>query len=83
VSGSVGTPAEPLTIPRDRLMTIPMDGQGYDTFVVEFLRDERRQVRRTRVVHVQTGVEERWAGWDAARLLRFVVTHGDLSPPEG
>jgi hypothetical protein len=64
-------------------MAIPMDGQGYDTFVVEFLQDEHRQVRRTRVVHVQTGVEERWAGWDAARLLRFVVTHGDLSPPEG
>jgi hypothetical protein len=64
-------------------MTIPMDGHGYATFVVEFLTDERRQVRRTRVVHVQTGVEERWAGWDAARLLRFVVTHGDLSPPEG
>jgi hypothetical protein len=83
VSGSVGIPAEPLAIPGDRVMTIPMDGQGYDTFVVEFLRDERRQVRRTRVVHVQTGVEERWAGWDAARLLRFVVTHGDLSPPEG
>jgi hypothetical protein len=64
-------------------MAIPMDGQGYDTFVVEFLKDEHCQVRRTRVVHVQTGVEERWAGWDAARLLRFVVTHGDLSPPEG
>jgi hypothetical protein len=64
-------------------MTIPMDRQGYEIFVVEFLKDERRQVRRTRVVHVRTGVEERWAGWDAARLLRFVVTHGDLSPPEG
>jgi hypothetical protein len=64
-------------------MTIPMDGQRYETFVIEILKDEHRQVRRTRVVHVQTGLEDRWAGWDERRLLRFVVTHGDLSPPEG
>lgn len=60
-----------------------MDRQPYETFVVEFLKDEHGQVRRTRVVHVQTGVEERWAGWDEARLLRFVLAHGDFPPPEG
>jgi hypothetical protein len=59
-----------------------MNPQHYSTFVVEFLLDEHREVRRTRVVHVQTGSEERWAGWDEERLLRFIMTHDDLSLPE-
>jgi hypothetical protein len=58
-----------------------VDQHQYETFVVELLVDEHREVRTTRVVHVQTGVEERWAGWDAERLLRFVVMHGDFAPP--
>jgi hypothetical protein len=61
---------------------MPMDRQGYETFVVELLVDEHRAVRRTRVVHVQSGAEERWAGWDRERLLRFVVTLPDLHVPE-
>jgi hypothetical protein len=56
--------------------------QPYETFVVELLMDEQRQVRRSRVVHVQTGAEEQWPGWDEERLLRFVVAHGDLPLPE-
>lgn len=59
-----------------------MNQQHYGTFVVEFLLDEHQEVRRTRVVHIQTGSEERWAGWDEERLLRFIVTHGDLSLPQ-
>lgn len=58
-----------------------MDRQQYETFVVELLVDEQRAVRRTRMVHVQTGTEERWAGWDEERLVRFVVTHGDFTLP--
>jgi hypothetical protein len=46
-----------------------VDQQPYETFVVELLVDEQRAVRRTRVAHVQTGAEERWAGWDDERLL--------------
>lgn len=59
-----------------------MDEQGYETFVVELLVDERRAVRRTRVVHVQSGAEERWAGWDRERLLRFLLTRPDLHVAE-
>jgi hypothetical protein len=58
-----------------------VDRQQYETFVVELLVDEKRAVRGTRVVHVQTGTEERWAGWDEARLVRFVVAHADFTPP--
>ena len=61
---------------------VPVDRQGYETFVVELLVDEHRAVRRTRVVHVQSGAEQRWAGWDRERLLRFVVTQPDLDVPE-
>lgn len=53
-------------------------GQYYQTFIVELLMDERGTVRRTRVVHVPTGAEERWAGWDEMRLLQFVVSHAGL-----
>jgi hypothetical protein len=59
-----------------------MNQQPYSTYVVEFLLDEQREVRRTRVVHIQTQSEERWAGWDEERLLRFIMTHGDLSLPD-
>ena len=55
--------------------------EARETFVVELLVDEQRAVRATRMVHVQTGTEERWAGWDEERLLRFVVMHGDFTLP--
>jgi hypothetical protein len=52
--------------------------QYYETFIVELLIDEHDKVRRTRVVHVRTGAEERWAGWDGTRLLRFILSHASL-----
>jgi hypothetical protein len=52
--------------------------QYYETFLVELLMDEHGEVRRTRVVHVQTQAEERWAGWDGTRLLRFILSHSGL-----
>jgi hypothetical protein len=61
--------------------SVSVDRQQYETFVVELLVDEQGAVRRTRMVHVQTGTEERWAGWDEERLVRFVVTHGDFTLP--
>jgi hypothetical protein len=72
---------EPLSPAPVETISPAVDQQPYETFVVELLVDEAREVRRTRVVHVQTGVEERWAGRDDDRLLLFVVTHGSLSPP--
>lgn len=74
--------APPQQGPEPPSASVPVDRQGYETFVVELLVDEHRAVRRTRVVHVQTGAEERWAGWDRERLLRFVVTVPDLHLPE-
>lgn len=49
--------------------------QSYATFVVELLQEASGAVRRTRVVHIQTNVEQQWAGWDGVRLLQFILTH--------
>ncbi len=57
-----------------------VDQSRYATFVVELLLDEHGNVRRTRVVHVQTGAEQRWAGWDQERLLVFLGPRRS-SPP--
>jgi hypothetical protein len=53
--------------------------QRYATFHVELLLDEENNVRRTRVVHVQSKREEPWAGWDERRLLDF-MHHAALHP---
>lgn len=49
-----------------------MNQYSYATFVVELLMDERGEVRRTRITHVQTATEQQWAGWDEERLLAFL-----------
>lgn len=61
------------------------NGQHYATFKIELLLDERNDVRRTRVSHVQSGAEENWAGWAAERVLRFVAENAGLqsSPAAG
>ena len=54
--------------------------QHYATFTVELLLDEENDVRRTRVMHVQAGDEESWAGWEEARLSAFFVQRAGLIP---
>ena len=57
----------------------PYRPSPYATFVIELLLDEHGNVRRTRVVHVQTGTEQKWAGWDEERLLSFIGPAGPRS----
>jgi len=57
----------------------PRAEQYYEAFIVELQMDEHGKVRRTRVMYVQTGAEERWAGWDGTRLLRFILSHSGPS----
>jgi hypothetical protein len=54
----------------------PRGPSPYVTFVVEFLLAEHGDIRRTRVVHIQTGTEQKWAGWDEERLLSFIGPAG-------
>lgn len=58
-----------------------MDREPYATFVVELLLDEHGSVRRTRVVHVQTGLEQRWPGWDGQRLVSLILGATGPSQP--
>jgi hypothetical protein len=52
---------------------------GLTSFVVEFLRNEAGQTKRTKVMHVDTGNEDTWIGWQERRLLDFFITRAGLS----
>lgn len=54
--------------------------QRYATFSVRLLVQNRSQIRRTNVIHVQDGEQETWAGWDSDRLLGFIHQQVDLQP---
>jgi hypothetical protein len=56
--------------------------QHYATFTVELLLGDEREVRRTRVRHVQGGAEEAWASWNAPRLLDFFIGQAALEVAE-
>jgi hypothetical protein len=61
--------------------------QRYATFTLEFLLDEESQTRRTRVVHIQSGNEQTWAGWQEGRLINFLTrrarpAHANPQPPD-
>jgi predicted flap endonuclease-1-like 5' DNA nuclease len=56
----------------------PADHQHYATFTVELLLDKANRVRRTRCAHVQSGDQETWPAWEAARLVTFVAEHASV-----
>jgi hypothetical protein len=53
--------------------------QHYGSFSIELLLDQNNTVRRTKVLHVQSMVEDAWAGWEDARLLNFIKENADLN----
>jgi hypothetical protein len=55
--------------------------RGLTSFVVELLLDEEGQTKRTKVMHVDTGGEDTWNGWQERRLLDFFVAGAGLCPP--
>jgi hypothetical protein len=54
-------PATPTSLPRER-----------HTFTLELVLDAGGRTDSTRIAHTQTGAEEVYAGWDAARVDQFV-----------
>jgi hypothetical protein len=54
----------------------PRRSSPYATFIIELLLEEHGNIRRTRVVHIQTGTEQKWADWDEERLLSFIGPAG-------
>jgi len=59
----------------------PASRQHYETFAIELLLDEAKEVRRTRVSHAQSGETALWAGWDEARLVNVLVQRAALQLP--
>ncbi len=55
--------------------------QHYENFTIEILLDEKKSLRRTRAVHVQSGVADAWAGWDPDHLIDFISLHTGISTP--
>lgn len=59
----------------------PGNGQHYATFRIELLLNEKNEVRRTGVSHIQGQEDHSWVGWDGNRLLDFIVKHASLRSP--
>ena len=55
--------------------------QHYENFTIEFLLDEKKTMRRTRVVHIQSGDADTWAGWEADQLIDFLARHSGTRLP--
>ncbi len=53
--------------------------QHYATFTIELLLDEHNNVRRTRAVHVQSGMKTTWAGWDQEQVSTFLIEQSGLA----
>ncbi len=53
--------------------------QHYATFTLELLLGGD-EVRRTRIVHIQSNAEETWAGWEEGRVFNFIVRCAEFHP---
>ncbi len=57
----------------------PEERQYYESFMVVLLLDDEHAVRRTKVSHVQKGMEANWAGWDEPRLVKWITAQAQLA----
>lgn len=66
---------------RKREKEPPTPRQHYENFTIEYLFNNKKEVRRTRVIHVQSGSEDSWAGWQTDRLNDFLLHHTHVRNP--
>jgi hypothetical protein len=66
---------------RDLFSSRKQSRQRYATFNLELLLDTSDRVRRTRIVHVQTGKENQWAEWDDPQLINFIAHQAHTKLP--
>lgn len=69
------------TRPSNKTKAAPTVRQHYENFTVEFLLDEKNEMRRARVVHVQSGDVDTWTDWKAEQLTDFMIRHAALRQP--
>ncbi len=60
-------------------LAVPNSHQHYGSFSIELLMDKNNSVRRTKVLHIQSLAEDTWAGWEEARLLKFISENAALN----
>jgi hypothetical protein len=60
-------------------IAVPNGHQHYGSFNIELLLDQKNNVRRTKVLHVQSLTEDTWAGWETARLFKFICKNAALN----
>jgi hypothetical protein len=60
-------------------LAVPNSHQHYGSFSIELLLDKNNNVRRTKVLHIQSLAEDTWAGWEEARLLKFISKNAALN----
>jgi predicted flap endonuclease-1-like 5' DNA nuclease len=58
-----------------KVAVVPPIRQHYENFTIEFLLDEKKEARRTRIVHIQSGDADTWNGWEEGMLNDFLLRH--------
>jgi hypothetical protein len=61
--------------------TTPVVRQHYENFTIEFLLDQKNVMRRTRILHIQSGNVNTWSGWNAGQLTDFLILYAGLRLP--
>jgi predicted flap endonuclease-1-like 5' DNA nuclease len=59
----------------------PVEPQRHTTFTLELLLDEDNNVRRSRIMHIESGEEDTWDNWQDRRLVEFFVQRAGLNIP--
>ncbi len=52
------------------------------SYVIELFVDEKKQVQKTRIYHVQSNEDEDWQNWEESRLLTFFRKRPELALPK-
>lgn len=70
---ALGKKTEPQALPNTL-----RSSQGHETFAAELVLEADNQVSQTRLMHVPSGDEERWDGWNERLLINFFINRAGL-----
>jgi hypothetical protein len=85
------TPGEPPLVPVENthevesraepeIVDVPSEERYHpSTFTVELLLDENKRIYSTRAVHVQSGHEQTWMGWQETQLVDFLSESAEVN----
>ncbi len=70
-----------LSVEQQKQIEISADHQHAATFALQLLLNEDNTVRRSHIIHIESGQETTWGGWKDTQLADFLVRHAGLSIP--